>query len=418
MMQPNRPIRSIALGFLLCAAASVADAAAPAPAPLRLSLTDAVSMAQARSPLTREAEARVSGATARLRGARALASPGLGVAHGWGRDTGGLDEDITLSQTIELGGKRGLRVQSAKAERDASASDRAATALDLVLSVRSAYYDALLSDEEYGLAADSLATARRFSEAAETQFQAGDVPRSNVLRTGIELTRAEQALAAAETERGNRYAALRSLLGVDEGTTLTLTDTLEFQPAAYQLAELQSLALRNRPDLQAARLLVESLRASLQGARAESRPDFFVEARRASVEPGVQGASIRFGLAAPLFDLGRQKADVAAAQAALAEQQARLEEATRTAGLEIETALRNLEQAQSAVESFQTGRLSRAEDLLEMAQTGYDKGAISYLEVLDAQQVYRSEQGDYARALAAYNAALAALERAVGGHLR
>ena len=59
----------------------------------------------------------------------------------------------------------------------------------------------------------------------------------------------------------------------------------------------------------------------------------------------------------------------------------------------------------------------QAKELLDMAQIGYSKGANSYLELLDAQQVYRSEQIEYARALAAWNEALAALQRAVGGKL-
>jgi len=45
-----------------------------------------------------------------------------------------------------------------------------------------------------------------------------------------------------------------------------------------------------------------------------------------------------------------------------------------------------------------------------MAQTGYASRANTYLELLDAQQVYRTEQSEYARALAAFNVARAALE--------
>ena len=52
-----------------------------------------------------------------------------------------------------------------------------------------------------------------------------------------------------------------------------------------------------------------------------------------------------------------------------------------------------------------------------MAQTGYEKGASTYLEVLDAQNVSKNEQADYARALADHSIALAKLERAVGGKL-
>jgi outer membrane protein TolC len=102
----------------------------------------------------------------------------------------------------------------------------------------------------------------------------------------------------------------------------------------------------------------------------------------------------------------------------VAAQQATLDEALRVARLEVETAFNDLVRARKVVDSFETGRLQRAEQLLNMAQTGYSKGADSYLEVLDAQRVYLSEETDYARALASYNIAVATLERAVGGKLR
>ena len=52
-----------------------------------------------------------------------------------------------------------------------------------------------------------------------------------------------------------------------------------------------------------------------------------------------------------------------------------------------------------------------------MAQLGYQKGANSYLEVVDAQNIYVSEQTDYLRSLAAYQTARAALDRATGGKI-
>src|SRR5207253_1760491 len=99
---------------------------------------------------------------------------------------------------------------------------------------------------------------------------------------------------------------------------------------------------------------------------------------------------------------GRIRADAQDKQAALREQQATLDETQSTALLEVDTTFRTLTQTAQAVESFRTGRLDRAKELLAMAQTGYQQGANSYLELLDAQRTYLSEQTDYYRALAAY----------------
>lgn len=390
----------------------------PPPASLRLSLAEAIVLAQTHSPLVQEAAARVAGAEAHLRSARALENPTIALAHGLGQNTGGLDEDILIGQTFELSSKRRDRAATAGSQRDAALADQTTSALDLTLSVKSAYYQALRADAQYQLASDALNTARAFSEAAQTQFQAGDVARSNVLRSEIEVARSQQDLSAADADRATSYAALRSLIGDPADTNLVLTDTLAFVPLDSQLHDLQGLALRNRPDLLSGKLTLESLEHAVRSAQDQRKPDLFIEGRHASIAALGNDNSLRVGITMPLFDRGQLQAGVAAAQAAVTEQAARLSEVTRIAELEVEAAFRNLQQARNTVESFQTTRLESAEQLLDMAKTGYEKGGMTYLEVVDALHAYRSEREEYVKALADYDVALASLERAVGGQLK
>ncbi len=408
-------MRRIFIGWLLIT--TFTCPAAHAQTEQRLSAADAVRLVKARNPLGRSANAKVAGANAKLDNAGSFANPTLSLAQPFGQNTGGLDEGVVITQTLELGDKMRQRVRASRGERDAALADRAGTLTDLTLTTQTAYYQALQTEAEYILAAKALANAQEFTKTAEIQFQAGDVARSNVVRSRIELTRAEQALLAIETERSNRYATLRSLLLLPEETRLVLTDSLDVTPKTYTLTNLQTVAMQQRPDLRSARNLREAREAGLHGAKAQSQPDFFVEARHSVLDPTVGGNSLRLGIIFPLFDLGRNRADARAAQAALQDQTALLDEATRTARLEVETAYRNLELARQAVESFRKGRLDRSKELLDMTQLGYSKGANSYLELLDAQQIFRTEQTEYARALAAYQLALATLQRAVGGTL-
>lgn len=398
----------------------LAQANSPAPpAAQTLSLTEAIRMAQERSFISRQNDARVDGAAARLAGAGKLANPMGSIAAHFGKDTGGTDEDYILSQSIELGDKRHQRVLAGRAERDAAISDRAAARNDLTFSVQSAYYEAQRATAVRQLAQNALDNARKFAEAAQTQFDAGDVAGSQVTRSKIEQNRQEQALTAAETERANRLAALRSLIRLGDTAPLDLPETLPFSPPTYTLANLQTYALAHRPDLQSAQQVKVGKEALLHGAKAQMQPDLFVEARHAQIDPSPAGGgnTIRFGVTFPLFDWGRNRSDVASAKAALTEQEALVSETRRTASLEVETSFRTLEQARRVVESFRSGRLDRSRELVDQAQFGYSQGANTYLELLDAQQLYRTEQTDYFRALADYNIALAALQRAVGGQL-
>lgn len=363
------------------------------------------------------ADARLAGAVAKAKGAGALASPTISLAQGFGKDTGGLDEDVLVTQTIEFGDKRTQRVRAANAEKDAAKSLRRDTLTDLSFTVESAYFDALRSEQDRRLASETLASAQRIERTAQTQFQAGDVPRSNVIRSGIEIARAEQALAAAQADRDNRYASLRSLTGLPPATEIVLTDTLNAAQVTYTLPDLLTRAERQRADIEAARRLKDARIAAAKGAKAQNQPDLFVEGRHSTLDPSNGGSSIRLGITAPLFDLGRTRSDVRAAQAAVQEQDAVLSEVLRTARLDVETSYRSLEAARKAVESFTKVRLQRSQELLDMVRIGYERGATSFIEYLDAQLVYRTEQTEHVRALAAYRIALAALRRSVGGTL-
>jgi outer membrane protein TolC len=398
-------------------AAQTQSPPAPAANVQSLSLAAALANAQQRSFTGQQFDARFAGAAARLTGAGKLMNPVLSIGGHFGKNAAGTDEDYILSQTFELGDKRRQRVRAAAAEKDAASYDRMAASNDLVNSVKSAYFEAQRADAARQLAQAALDNAKKFAQSAEIQFTAGDVPRTQVTRSKIEQNRAEQALAVAETERSNRFAALRSLMHLPESQAFDLADPLAFVPVSYRLEDLLPYATAHRPDLQSAQKLRASKEAQLHGTRAQSQPDLFVEGRHSDIDPSTGGSTLRFGLLFPILDFGRNRADASSAKAAVTEQDAVIAETRRTALLEVETAFRNLQSARTAVESFRAGRLDSSKELLDLAQLGYSRGANTFLELLDAQQVYRNEQTDYTRALADYNVALAALERAVGGKL-
>lgn len=388
-------------------------------APLRLSLADAVARVQKESGQAQAAQARVQGATVRLGGIGRLVSPSIILAQPYGSNTtGGFDEGVVVTQIIEARGKTRYRTQSAQAGRAGFLFDQQTTRTDLAFAAQAAYFDALRADAESAQASASLAIVQKFADAARLQFQAGDVPKSGVTRSEIEVSRAEQSLLAAQTDQMNRYASLRSLLLLPDTTPLLLTDALAFSPQTYDLAALQAKALQNRGDVLSARSLQTVRTSEQKTAQAQSLPDFFVEGRRRTIDPKKTGdMSVRFGVMFPLGDFGRLRADRASARAALTEQTALGNETLRVARLDVLTAFNLFNQAQALVQSFQTGRLDRAKALLDTVQIGYANGANSALEVVDAQRTYQSEQVEYVRALASWNTARARLLQAVGGNL-
>ncbi len=385
-----------------------------------LTLADALKKAEASQPTVQAARASVAAAQARTRLAGTQPNPTLSLAKPYGSPaTGGFGEDLILAQTIEPGKIIGPRKRAAGQQQHIAEQELGAALLDLRLSVTTAYVGCLLADGELSQARATLDAGQKFADAAQVQFTAGDAPRSNVVRSQIEVARFSQALTEATNARSNAYATLRSLLGLSEETPLVLGDTLAEKAVPIDRAALKTLALSRRPEVLAARAQVLASAAELDGAKNQRTPDLIVEGRRASVNPAQNGASsIRVGVSLPLFDNGRIRAEVLAARLSRQAQEARLKEAERVTLLEIELALSDRERAEKVVTSFEgAGRLTKSKELLQMAQIGYEKGGSGYLEVIDAQRVFASEQVEYLRALAALRVATARLERAVGGPL-
>jgi outer membrane protein, heavy metal efflux system len=66
---------------------------------------------------------------------------------------------------------------------------------------------------------------------------------------------------------------------------------------------------------------------------------------------------------------------------------------------------------------FEKGLLKQAQEALRIAQFSFQQGAVSLLEVLDAQRVQQQILFDYAQARFELSIALTRLERAAGGLL-
>ena len=384
-----------------------------------LSLDEALTLAHKNSATLSAATARVEGAKAHLQVADSPPNPTIALAQPYSikGQTGGFDEGILAAQIFELGGKRAARAGVAQGELAAIQAEQSSALASLDFAVRSAYFEALSADAQRELAASFLQVNQKFLDAGQAQFQAGDVARRDVVRAQIEVARAQGELEKAESEGENRYANLRSLLGLAADAPLHLTGTLDLQIDNYDVQVLQDFAAKNRADSQGANALIKAREAAIREARSQGKPDAFVEGRKGKIYPSSNGLSVRFGIEMPLFDKGRNRAGVREAQAALDEQKANTQETTRALALEVTTTFNTLQSARRVVESFRKGRLDQVKELLDMAQTGYEKGASSYLEVLDAQQLLRSEQTEYTRALAAFNIARADVQRALGGGL-
>ena len=143
-------------------------------------------------------------------------------------------------------------VRSARLTRESAIGQYETVLMDVYLTVRVTYYAALLALEQIGVQEASVRLLERELQDNQRRFDAGSVPRFNVLRAEVELANAKPRLIRARNAWRNGKTQLANLLGyrvpddITEDITLQLSGRLEAVPYEIDLGRALGLAQDRR----------------------------------------------------------------------------------------------------------------------------------------------------------------------------
>lgn len=323
---------------------------------------------------------------------------------------------------IDLFGRVRHLTASARADAEAMAATFEAVRLALASDVAATYFAWRALEHELALVRDSVELRRRALELAQARVAQGAAAE-------LDVVRAETELAATEAERAglaNRRAAMQNALAVLAGAAAT---TFELPTTSAPLgspplvpAGLPAALLERRPDIAAAERTLAAANARIGVAKAAFFPAISLTGSAgfasAEVDTLFNGDariwSIGPSLYLPIFQGGRNRANLARSRAAYEESVAQYRQRVLVAFREVQdalTATRLL--AEQAV--AQERALVTARRAVELAQTRYDAGLVSFFEVIDAQRTALVvERGSAQLAALRLNTAVA-LIKALGG---
>ena len=231
-----------------------------------LSLEEALAIARQNNPALQMGEQDVAASEAGIIKAKAYPNPDVNVRVGAlpHRENGNTEVsgqalivDGEVSQEVEAWGKRGLRKKIAEKDLALTRSEQLVLWQDTALAVKQAYYQVLLMQNLSQIARDNRELAERFLGSTELKFQENEVPYSDVLRTRLELIMLRKQLVGTEEDLKTGKRSLNLLLGRPLETTVSLKDAFRYRALGADLDALVAQALRDRPELAAAKIQVE-----------------------------------------------------------------------------------------------------------------------------------------------------------------
>lgn len=330
------------------------------------------------TPAAAEATALSEAAEARVRQSRARPNPVVGVelenAFGAGPFSGTDNADATLSvsQDLELWGRRSARVSVAEAEA-ASVSLRSRQAVvDAAGRLAGAYADAEAADRNAALAKEALDLTIADARAALRQIEEGREPLLRGIQAEGESAAARATLDEALAERDAAFARLTSVAQLDAPVTAISVSLLDLSPVSRTTAD-DSLSVQVA---EAERKAAER-RISVERIRARPDVNASVGIRRFEAE---DATALTFGLSLPLplFDTNRGNIDAARADYRAAD--ARLLTARQEAVADRLAAQARLRASVSRVNAADAG-VNAAEEAYRLSRLGFGAGRISQLEL-------------------------------------
>jgi cobalt-zinc-cadmium efflux system outer membrane protein len=297
-----------------------------------------------------------------------------------------------FSRLFERGGKRGIRIDLAKANTAQTQAQLQDTIRTTVLTVKTAFTNMLIAKQALELSSATLKDFQHEVDIANDRYKAGDLGKLDYLRLDLQL-------GSFESDESNdivnlRQAAdqLQTLIGIDNPRPDfdILGEVVPPVVAQDQPALIQQ-ALANRPDLAAAHLGVTAADANsrLAIANGTADPTFEVEFDRTGHENSF-GAYVNIPLR--IFDKNQGNKATARFQAdasRFTETAARNQVAS-----DVDQAWINYVQSKRLSDRFTQHYLDESREVLSIAQFAFEHGGIALIDYLDAVRDTRSSTTD------------------------
>jgi outer membrane protein, heavy metal efflux system len=402
--------------FVHSAPDAIASSQEPAAANT-LSLEEVLGLAAQRNPLLRGARSEVDASAGALMQAGAFPNPEISLLQ---EGFGGNERTTTalLNQKVELGNKRGARLDIAGYGREVALASLDARAAALRADVIAAFYGLLAAQWQVQTMQDCAAIAARSAELAQRRVRAGKVSPIEALKARVAATGVEIELASLQARIGTAQERLVALSGSPALLGRTAGGDLETLPPVAPLPQLLQ-HLDDSPIARRAR--AEMFRSSAVVALENARriPDITVTAGVKRVAIGGMNdnqAVIGISIPLPLFDSNKgaileaaHKADKAIADRDNENAQLRLD---------LTQAYANYNSAAQEARRLSSEVLPAAREALDAMSRGVELGKFSVLDVLDTQRTLFQIRSQYLQALTRSYQAYADLGRLTGMPLR
>ena len=318
---------------------------------------------------------------------------------------------LSVTQPLENPVKRRYRIQMKKDAWEESVHGHTFQIQEVTFRIKSQYFTLLLLKEKQILLREIERSIRETHQLIAKRAELGEVKELEAIKLYVETLKAQKELTALQTELELAHENLNSLVGNSLPPEFSVLGELQFQARELDESALLARALSIHPLINAKKKQLAQAQSNTLYVKWQRLPDLAIKGFSGSELDG-KNRGVGIAIDIPLWNFkGRELAEAESLTHKIEQEYTALQ---MDLSREVRARLRQVKLAGETIAIFTSGLLHQARESLKIADISYRAGEISLLDFLDSQRTYNSILGDYHQALFAWNAELAALEKAIG----
>jgi outer membrane protein TolC len=332
------------------------------------------------------------------------------------------DLNLTAMWPIFSGGRTYYGYKAASARAESATQMLRGTEVEVAMQIRLDYIGTVQEQANARVTGELLKQTEERLRLSREEFAAGRVARFNVLRDEAELANAIQMDTMARSRAELALIALKTTLGVDLASPITVTEPLRYEPTKVSVDEGIRQAVETHPEVQAVAKQLQAAEAEIRAALGRYLPELSatwmydwqrMRNRGDEMTETPEGYSAGLVLTIPLFDGFMRENAIGTARARRDKVREVEVLARQQVAKEVNRAALMLAAAEKNVEASRKGQ-EQAEEQFRIVQERYATGRGIQVEVLDAQTALTRARFNVVAALADHQTARAMWLQATG----
>lgn len=305
--------------------------------------------------------------------------------------------------------------------------------LDLVYNVTNSFYRLYRNLQQYMINQEKVKRQSDVYETTRNKFKAGLIAEVDAMQAEVELIQYQNDLKQSEGAFEEQDAAFKQLIGLDLNDSISVITNIDIKPVVIDVEKAVALALENRSEIVESEIDIEEQKINIKQIDARvavkgslsgyydlagfsdpdlpwgtSTQDLFQSSYEQLRQTPNRGFT--FELEIPLFDWGRNRAEVDAAKANLIQSELSLQDQKITIEREVRDLVRNVYQTFDRVQMLDKSK-TVSEKSFEISLHRFDNGDITSTELARATEQLNAAKLSYLAAYVEYQLVLADLKR-------